>query len=273
MAGRQCQGECRAVALGDTSCTGAFLWLQGTAGQAGSIAGAAPGAEPPTTHPGAAQRQDQGSILLWGQHKEAHMVTPGMAMMLSQAGCRAQHCAWRGRSKICPPGFIPFPKTLLGLAAGQWQSQACGWGCPAARQGWGRWGIGGTNYRGASSSSAQASHDQSPPGQSWPGLPHHKETCGATMWGGLRAQHPRAQHSLARTDQPGAAEGSAPFISMHSPRAKGNNLLPHSYRGHPHCPMAQRVVPTALFPVVCWGHSCRSMSHGSVATPLLPRMP
>lgn len=138
MAGRQCQGECRAVALGDASCTGAFLWLQGTAGQAGSIAGAAPGAEPPTTHPGAAQRQDQGSILLWGQHKEAHMVTPGMAMMLSQARCGAQHCAWSGRSKICPSGFIPFPKTLLGLAAGQWQSQACGWGCPAARQGWGR---------------------------------------------------------------------------------------------------------------------------------------
>lgn len=201
------------------------------------------------------------------------MVTPEMATMLSQAGRRAQHCAWCGRSEICLPGFVPCSKTLLGLALEQWQSQACGWGCPAARQGWGPWGIGGASYRGASSSSAQPSHDQSPLGQSWPGLSRRKESCRATVWAGLEAQHPGAQHRLAGTDQPGVAGGSAPFISMHSPRAKGNNPLPHSYRGHPHCPMAQRDVPTALFAMVCWGLSCCLMSHGSVATSLLPQMP
>lgn len=181
-------------------------------------------------------------------------MTPEMATMLSQAGCRAQHRAWHGRSRACPPGFIPCPKTLLGLGLGQWQSQGGGWGCPAVRQGWGPWGTGSTNNRRASSSSARPSHDQSPPGRCgrWPGLPHCRETYGVIAWAGLGAQWPRCS---AWGGRDGSAQGGGGLSPIHlhaRPLGEGEHPAAPQFWGTSPLPHGSCIRGTSPLPYLPW---------------------
>lgn len=65
-----------------------------------------------------------------------------------------------------------------------------GQGCPAARQGWGPFSIGGRSYEGATSSSASRNCGQSPPGQCGEALGSlcPSETHGATVRAGQGAR-------------------------------------------------------------------------------------
>lgn len=200
----------------------------------------------------------------WGRHKERRTVTPEMATMLSPAGCRAQHCAWHGRSRACPPGFVPCPKTLSGPGLGRLQSQACGQRWPRARHCWGPQCTGITNHRGASSRSARPSHGWSPPG--W-----CEEVAGFAPSQGKPRGHcvGRAWGSASQVLSP-EWQGTEPMVA-------GWVLNPihlHAQlQGEGEHPAAPQLWGTSLLPHSSWLRGIRATSHDLVGPPLLPRVP
>lgn len=100
-------------------------------------------AEPPHRPPQGSMEAGPG-VSWWGRHKEGRTVTPEIVTVLSQAGCRAQHRAWHGRSRTCPlsPRIRPLPQDPLGAGAGamtvpgMWPGMPCseaGLGTPGHR--------------------------------------------------------------------------------------------------------------------------------------------